>query len=117
MFGAQQPPTRLDNPELQQARAKLEGFMGRPAYTGIAAQRGRHFHAIWHQFYNSPYQFVAVQHLARWFHPELFADLNPDATFRELHERVLPVPYRPGYAVSLAEPPRQPTNPQPPPRP
>jgi iron complex transport system substrate-binding protein len=103
--------------DLQQAALKLEGFTARAAYTGIAAQRGRRFHAIWHQFYNSPYQFVAVQHLARWFHPELFADLDPDAAFRELHERFLPVPYRPGYAVSLAGLPRQPAPSQPPPRP
>jgi iron complex transport system substrate-binding protein len=103
--------------DLHEAARKLQGFTQRPAYTGIAAQRGRRFHAIWHQFYNSPYQFVAVQHLARWFHPELFADLDPDAAFRELHERFLPVPYRPGYAVSLAEPPRQPAPSQPPPRP
>jgi iron complex transport system substrate-binding protein len=103
--------------DLHEAARKLQGFTQRPAYTGTAAQRDRRFHAIWHQFYNSPYQFVAVQHLARWFHPELFADLDPDAAFRELHERFLPVPYRPGYAVSLAEPARQPDPPQPLPRP
>jgi iron complex transport system substrate-binding protein len=103
--------------DLHEAARKLQAFTQRPAYTGIAAQSGRRFHAIWHQFYNSPYQFVAVQHLARWFHPELFADLDPDAAFRELHERFLPVPYRPGYAVSLAEPPRQTAPSQPPPRP
>ncbi|MEO7885584.1 MAG: ABC transporter substrate-binding protein, partial [Polaromonas sp.] len=53
------------------------------------------------QFYNSPYEFVAIQQLAKWFHPELFPDLDADATFRELHERFLPVEYRPGYFVSL----------------
>jgi iron complex transport system substrate-binding protein len=103
--------------DLHEAARKLQGFTQRPAYTGTAAQRDRRFHAIWHQFYNSPYQFVAVQHLARWFHPELFADLDPDAAFRELHERFLPVPYRPGYAVSLAEPPQRSATTQPPPRP
>jgi iron complex transport system substrate-binding protein len=86
-----------------QARRQLEGYLRRPAYSGIAAQRTRAFHAIWHQFYNSPYQFVAIQQLAKWFHPELFAGLDPDAAFRELHERFLPVPYRPGYFVSLRD--------------
>ena len=38
------------------------------------------------------------------FHPELFADLDPDASFRELHERFLPVPYESGYFVSLRNP-------------
>ncbi|APT56004.1 ABC transporter substrate-binding protein [Roseomonas gilardii] len=84
-----------------QARAKLARLMERPAYRTQAAVRARRVHAIWHQFYDSPYQFVAVQALAKWLHPELFADLDPDATFRAFHERFLPVPYQPGYWASL----------------
>ncbi|OPA91054.1 ABC transporter substrate-binding protein [Pseudomonas fluorescens] len=87
--------------DIAQARHKLAWFTRRPAYAGIRAQETQAFHAIWHQFYNSPYQFVAIQQLAKWFHPTLFADLDPEATFRELHERFLPVPYEPGYFVSL----------------
>ena len=87
--------------DMTQARHKLAWYTQRPAYAGIKAQDDQAFHAIWHQFYNSPYQFVAIQQLAKWFHPTLFADLDPDASFRELHERFLPVPYEPGYFVSL----------------
>ena len=32
---------------------------------------------------------------------DLEFDLDPDATYREMHERFLPVPYEPGYFVSL----------------
>ncbi|MCG7599453.1 ABC transporter substrate-binding protein [Halomonas sp. McH1-25] len=85
------------------ARAKLEALTERTAMTGIKAVENNDFHAIWHQFYNSPYYFVAVQQLAKWFHPELFRDLDPEATMQELHERFLPVDYRPGYWVSLDE--------------
>ena len=87
--------------DMAEARRKLAWYTGRPAYAGIKAQEQQAFHAIWHQFYNSPYQFVAIQQLAKWFHPTLFADLDPEAAFRELHERFLPVPYEPGYFVSL----------------
>ncbi|WP_460317777.1 ABC transporter substrate-binding protein [Pseudomonas ogarae] len=87
--------------DMAQARRKLAWYTQRPAYAGIKAQDDQAFHAIWHQFYNSPYQFVAIQQLAKWFHPTLFADLDPDAAFRQLHEQFLPVPYEPGYAVSL----------------
>ena len=90
--------------DMAEARRKLAWYTGRPAYAGIKAQDSQAFHAIWHQFYNSPYQFVAIQQLAKWFHPTLFADLDPQAAFRELHERFLPVPYEPGYFVSLGEP-------------
>jgi iron complex transport system substrate-binding protein len=80
---------------------KLANLMKRPGFTGIQAVKDDNVHAIWHQFYNSPYQFVAIQQIAKWLHPELFADLDPEATFQELHERFLPVDYRPGYFVSL----------------
>ena len=33
--------------------------------------------------------------------PDLFGDLDPDATFKELHARFLPLDYKPGYFVSL----------------
>jgi len=87
--------------DLAEATRKLEGYTERPAYSGIKANKNREFHAIWHQFYNCPYQFVAIQQLAKWFHPALFADLDPDAVFHELHERFLPIEFQPGYFVSL----------------
>lgn len=84
-----------------EARRKLAALMQRPAFTGVKAAETGQVHAIWHQFYNTPYSFVAVQQLAKWLHPELFADLDPAATLAELHSRFLPVDYRPGYWVSL----------------
>lgn len=84
-----------------QAREKLGNLTQRTAMTGIKAVENDDFHAIWHQFYNSPYYFVAVQKMAKWFHPELFADLDPEATMQTLHDRFLPVDYAPGYWVSL----------------
>ncbi|HLP68688.1 MAG TPA: ABC transporter substrate-binding protein [Rhizobium sp.] len=83
------------------ATQKLAALMQRPAFTGVKAAEEGNVHAIWHQFYNSPYQFVAVQQIAKWLHPDLFKDLDPDATFKELHERFLPVTYHPGYFASL----------------
>ncbi|RQO61803.1 ABC transporter substrate-binding protein [Paucibacter sp. KBW04] len=86
-----------------EARRKLTGYLARPAYAGSEALRERQLHAVWHQFYNSPYQFIAVQQMAKWFHPQLFADLDPEASFRELHQRFLPIDYQPGYFLSLRE--------------
>jgi iron complex transport system substrate-binding protein len=80
---------------------KLAKLMERPAFTGIKAVKDGNVHAVWHQFYNNPYQFVAVQQIAKWLHPELFKDLNPEETFRTMHDRFLPVAYRSGYFVSL----------------
>lgn len=84
-----------------EARRKLAGLAKRPAYSQTKAVKDGRVHAIWHQFYNSPYQFVAIQEIAKWLHPELFKDLDADATLKTLHERFLPLPYEPGYWVSL----------------
>jgi iron complex transport system substrate-binding protein len=88
--------------DMARARDKLARLMMRPAYTGVKAVQNRQVHAIWHQFYNSPYQFVAIQQIAKWLHPDLFRDVDPNETMRVLYDRFLPVPYRPGYWVSLA---------------
>ncbi len=63
------------------SRANWPVITGRPAYAGSRPGRQQASHAIWHQFYNSPYQFVAIQQLAKWFHPTLFTDLDPRPPF------------------------------------
>ena len=87
--------------DLKEARRKLEALTKRPGFTGVKAVENGNVHAIWHQFYNNPYQFVAIQEISKWLHPDLFKDLDPEATFKELHERFLPLEYKPGYFVSL----------------
>jgi iron complex transport system substrate-binding protein len=58
-------------------------------------------HAIWHHFYTSPFNVVAVQVFAKWLHPELFADLDPQATLRTLYQRFQPIPLDGQYWTSL----------------
>jgi len=87
--------------DLKEAHRKLENLTKRPAFTGVQAVKDGNVHAIWHQFYNNPYQFVAIQEIAKWLHPDLFKDLDPEATFKELHARFLPLDYKSGYFVSL----------------
>ncbi|MBB3233804.1 ABC transporter substrate-binding protein [Phyllobacterium endophyticum] len=89
--------------DITEAHRKLENLTKRPAFTGIKAVSDGNVHAIWHQFYNNPYQFVAIQQIAKWLHPDLFEDLDPEATFKELHARFLPLDYKPGYFVSLKD--------------
>lgn len=87
--------------DLSEARRKLAGLARRPAFGQTKAVKEGRVHAIWHQFYNSPYQFVAIQEIATWLHPELFKDLDAEATLKTLHERFLPLPYQPGYWVTV----------------
>ncbi|WFU50932.1 ABC transporter substrate-binding protein [Sinorhizobium terangae] len=85
------------------ARERLAALMQRPGFTTLKAVKEGRVHAVWHQFYGAPYEFVPIQQFAKWFHPELFADIDPDRTFREFHETFLPIAYRPGYFVSLRQ--------------
>jgi iron complex transport system substrate-binding protein len=87
--------------DLVEARRKLANLASRPAFSQTKAVKEGRVHAIWHQFYNSPYQFVAIQEIATWLHPELFKDLDAEATLKTLHERFLPLPYQPGYWVTV----------------
>ena len=87
--------------DAEASRAALAALVDAPAFTGSTAVAEGNVHAIWHQFYTSPYQFVAIAEMARWFHPDLFADTDPDATFREFYDRFLPIPYEPGSWLSL----------------
>ncbi len=89
--------------DMKDAKVKLEALTKRPAFTGVKAVADKQVHAIWHQFYNNPYQFVAIQEIAKWLHPDLFKDLDPEATFKELHARFLPLPYKQGFFVSLKD--------------
>jgi len=88
---------------MKEAKRKLIGLTERPAFRDIKATKNNNIHIVWHQFYNSPYQFVVIEQMAKWFHPELFADIEPESSFRELHERFLPIDYQPGYFISISD--------------
>lgn len=72
---------------------RLAALAGRKGWSELKAVKTGRFHSIYHQFYNSPYHFVALQTFAKWFYPEKFADLDPEATFVELHDKFLPIDY------------------------
>lgn len=87
--------------DLQAARARLRDLMKRTPFPNVKAVQNGNVHAVWHQFYGAPYEFIPIQQFAKWFHPDLFADLDPEQTFRTFHEKFLPVTYKTGYFVSL----------------
>ena len=72
---------------------KLVGLSKRKGWGTLKAVKNKRFYSIYHQFYNSPYHFVALQVLAKWFHPEDFKDLDPEATFKQVHDDFLAIDY------------------------
>lgn len=72
------------------ARASLAAALARPGIADLDAVRGGRAYALWHHFFHSPFNVVAVQAMAKLFHPAAFADLDPAATLAAFSERFQP---------------------------
>ncbi|MFA9438261.1 ABC transporter substrate-binding protein [Uliginosibacterium sp. sgz301328] len=83
------------------ARASLVRATRRTGIANLSAVREGRAFAIWHHFYNSPFNVAAVQAIAKWLHPEQFTDLDPDATLRTLYQRFQPFELDGTYWIGL----------------
>lgn len=83
------------------ARASLQRAVQRRGVAQLAAVKNGRAYAIWHHFYNSPFNVAAVQAMAKWLHPALFADLDPRATLADFYARYQPIPLDGVYWVAL----------------
>ena len=77
--------------DIEKVHDRLHMLAARKGWGELKAVKTKRFHSIYHQFYNSPYHFVAIEVFAKWLHPDLFADVDPEASFKELHEKFLPI--------------------------
>lgn len=71
------------------ARSSLDKVLARPEFKELRAIREQKAHGIWHDFYNSPYNIIAVEALAKWFQPELFKDIDPAQTEKDLYQSLV----------------------------
>ena len=85
----------------EDARASLQKLVREPGMQHISAIADGQVHALWHDFYNSPFNVVAVQVMAKWLYPNEFADLQPEKTLQLLHSRYQPVPLPGTYWLTL----------------
>jgi iron complex transport system substrate-binding protein len=83
------------------ARASLQPLIARDGISSLTAVREGRVHGVWHNFYDSPYNIVAIEAMAKWFYPEQFKDLDPNKTLVELQQRFLPVDIGGTYWVDL----------------
>ncbi|MCW2307692.1 ABC transporter substrate-binding protein [Rhodobium gokarnense] len=85
------------------AHASLQAALEADGLEALSAVQAGRAHAIWHNFYNSPLNIYALESFAKWIHPHLFADLDPDETLAEIHRRFLGYPLNGLYSVSLGD--------------
>lgn len=86
---------------IARSRQNMQTLLQRPAYKYLTAVKQKRVHALWHPFYDSPYQFIAMQQIAKWLYPEAFRNVNPKLHFQQLHQQFLPIPYQSGYWFNL----------------
>ncbi len=98
-----------DRPQLgyytdpQKARQSLENRLDRPGWENLTAVKNGTVYSIHHGLARHIYDFYCLQYFAKWFYPEEFADLDPEESWREFHERFLPVTYSGTWSISLEE--------------
>jgi iron complex transport system substrate-binding protein len=100
-------PARPDSLQLgyftdqTEARRRLEKFLSRPGWAELEAVRNGRVYGIHHGLAREIWDFYSLQCFAKWFHPELFDDLNPLDCFKEFHEKFLGVDFSGTWAVDL----------------
>lgn len=63
----------------------------------LKALHNGHTGMIWQNFYLSPWHVAATEFMAKALYPELFADIEPEQTLKQLFHDYLPIPYSGTY--------------------
>lgn len=72
------------------AEDTLAGLLQTNGFDQLDAPKNGKFYAVWHQFYDSPMNFLVVEQMAKWLHPDLFKDLDVNAHWEQAHKDYLP---------------------------
>lgn len=84
------------------AAQSLKRLSERTGVNALTAVKDGNTYGVWHNFYNSPYNIIAIEAFAKWFYPDLFKDVDLQETFNELQE-FLPVNIEGSYWVDLKD--------------
>lgn len=77
-----------------ETRASMQALLARPGFSSFADPASAH--GLSQQLFNSPLDILALQLFAKWTHPDLFADLDVEATRARLNA-LMAVPLQDGY--------------------
>ncbi|MGN0932957.1 ABC transporter substrate-binding protein [Falsigemmobacter intermedius] len=74
-----------------EAELSFDALLTAPGFSALTAIEEGRAAGVWHLFNDSPVHIALIEYLAKLFHPEVFADIDPDATLREIETRFSPV--------------------------
>lgn len=84
------------------ARQSLIQASKRTGIAQLSAIKDKKAYGIWHHFYNTPMHIAAIEAMAKWVHPEIFADLTPESTLEAYFNKFQPVDLAGVYWVGMA---------------
>ena len=79
----------IDEKEAKGSVAKLPGKQA--GFDKLRAVKEHHFHSMWHQFYDSPFNYLALLQVAEWVDPEAYADVDVAKQWMDAQEKYSPV--------------------------
>ncbi len=83
------------------SKALLQGYLKRPGWDSLKAVQDQEVYSIFHTYDCRIYNFAGLQAFAKWFYPEEFKDVDPEAGVIEFHKRFMPVDYSGVWMVEL----------------
>ena len=75
--------------EAEASIAKLPS--NQPGFENLRAVKDHNLHSMWHQFYNSPFNYLALLQIAEWINPEAYEDMDIDKQWMQAQEKYSPV--------------------------
>ncbi|EYR82114.1 ABC transporter substrate-binding protein [Shinella sp. 838] len=85
----------------EEARETLARAVKAPILSDLKAVKDGRVHGLWNFFNTVPLNVLAAEAFAHWLRPDIFADIDPDATLKEINERFAAVPFDGAYWISL----------------
>lgn len=68
------------------SQARLTKLMERPKLRSLTAFQNKQVLALYQQYYDTPFNIIAVEAIAKFLHPYLFTELDPQADSDYLHK-------------------------------
>ncbi|WP_369311350.1 ABC transporter substrate-binding protein [Providencia rettgeri] len=68
------------------SQARLAKLMARPKLHSLTAYKNKQVLALYQQYYDTPFNIIAVEAIAKFLHPNLFTELDPQADSDYLHK-------------------------------
>lgn len=79
----------------QKAESSLGDLEARPGFAALTAAQNNRVYGLYHPFYSSVFNIVALEYLAQFIYPGAFARLNPLQTYATLISQFTTIPNTP----------------------